>query len=96
MKKERSEFSSKMLEIAKQAMELTGKGSKRSVIIIATESDDENTCATIAMAGNSKDLSQGIAEFATRDQTKRIFASGLKMAQHKMMASAIGDMFSKS
>lgn len=86
MEKQPSEFQSKMAEIAL----------KRSVIIIATESDDEAARAVIAVSGSGKDLSVGIAEFATRDETKNIFASGIKQAQHKRMLSAIEDVINKS
>jgi hypothetical protein len=58
MKEEKkSEFSSKMEEIAKQATALVEKDSKKSVIIIATESDDDDgMAATIAIAGHGKEL----------------------------------------
>lgn len=96
MENQESEFQSKMAEIAGQAIELTVTGLKRCVIIIATEQDDEITRAVIAVSGSSKDLSTGIAEFATRDETKSILASGLKKAHHKMMLSAIEGVINKS
>jgi hypothetical protein len=90
MKEEKkSEFSSKMEEIAKQATALVEKDSKKSVIIIATESDDDGTAATIAIAGRGGELARAISEFATNDGSKELLVAGLKLAQTKMMFQSI-------
>lgn len=91
MKEEKkSEFSSKMEEIAKQATALVEKDSKKSVIIIATESDDDDgMAATIAIAGHGKELAKAISEFATNDGSKELFVAGIKMAQTKMMFQSL-------
>lgn len=100
MKEElKSEFASKMEAIAKEATTLVEKDSKKSVIIIATESDEDGTAAVIALAGRGGELAKGIAEFATNENSKSVLVAGLKLAQTKMMLNTfeklIGDCNSK-
>lgn len=86
MKEElKSEFASKMEEIAKQVTALVENDPKKSVIIIATESDNEGTGVVIAIAGRGGKLAKGIAEFATNEESKSVLVAGLKLAQTKMM-----------
>jgi len=69
MKEEmKSEFASKMEAIAKEATALVEKDSKKSVIIIATETDEDVTGGVIALAGCGGELAHGIAEFTTNEK----------------------------
>lgn len=90
MKEEmKSEFASKMEAIAKEATALIEKDSKRSVIIIATETDEDGTGAVIALAGCGGELAKGIAEFATNENSESVLVAGLKLAQTKMMLNTL-------
>lgn len=79
-KRTKSEFSARMNEIAEEATKLVEGQKNKSVIIIATESDDDGTETMIAVSGYGGELTKGIAQFATRDESKGLFARGLELA----------------
>lgn len=94
MKEEmKSEFISKMESIAQEATQLVKDDTKKSVIIIATDTDDDGTGAIVAIAGKGGEIAKGIAELATNEETKHILVTGLKMAQAKMMMASFEKMF---
>lgn len=93
MKQEiKSEFSARMHEIAQEATTLVEGQKNKSVIIITTESDDDGTEAMIAIAGYGGELVKGIADFATRDESKHVLAAGLRLAQKKMVGSMLEEL----
>lgn len=91
--KTKSDFSARMHEIAQEATKLVEGQKNKSVIIITTESDDDGTEAMIAISGYGGELAKGIADFATRDESKGLLVHGLKLAQKKMAMNAVETMF---
>ena len=97
----KSEFVSKVEafanEISNEASVKSGK--KRGIIIIATEADEEQSNeetevvnAIITVSGNGFLMCKGIAEFASRPETRGLMTQGMKMAAIKAIAKHINDI----
>lgn len=91
----KSAFLSKMEEIAKQCNEMVKDG-KKGLIIIAADSDENTTGTIICVAGSGLEISKGIAEFATQEQTKPLFMQGLKLASLKNLESVFDNINSNN
>ena len=96
MEKEiKSEFAQKMHVIAQEATQLVDGQKNKSVIIITTESGDDETETVIVLAGHGLELVKGVAELATNKEAKPVFDFGLRLAQKKMAAQVMETMFEK-
>lgn len=87
---EKSEFISKMEDVAKQVTELVKKTEgRKSVILIATDSYCEGTNAIIACAGSGGELVKGLTEFAMQETTSSMFAEAMKLVAMRKILKLI-------
>lgn len=83
--KQKSEFASRMEEIAKEATAMVDGQKNKSVIIITTESDEDGTLAMIAIAGQGGELAKGVSELATSKEAKPVFLSWFGVSQKEKL-----------
>ena len=85
----KGEFSLKVEEIAKGLIELVKNDSKKSILIISTDSGETGTEIGVAMCGNPLELAKGVAEIASNEESKEFVNIGLKMALLKSISSKL-------
>jgi hypothetical protein len=85
---QKSEFISKMEEIAQQASALvSGSEESKSVIIIATDFDGNGTMSIIGCSGKNTELTKGLVAFGQDKRTEAIFGMAAnEVALEKIVA----------
>jgi len=87
-----TEFSLKMREISKETNELVSNDSKKSVIIISTEELEDGTHILISVQGTGRMMSRGIAEFATKEETRPIFELACHVIKDNIKEIMVSDL----
>ena len=84
----KSEFISKMEEIAQQASALvSGSEESKSVIIIATDFDGNGTMSIIGCSGKNSEIAKGLVAFGKDKRTEAFFGmAAQEIALEKILA----------
>lgn len=94
---EKGEFLTKVEDFAKSMSEMTSEceGVKRGLIVLAVEkvNDESGTKSIITVSGNGEKLAELVAEFATKDATRPLVSSGLKLGAMKTIVEKFGGGF---
>lgn len=85
-KQAQSRYIAKINAISQAIIKLVEKDSKKSLIIIATDSsDDKGTEVCITMAGKGSELAYAISELSRNEQSHDVFIAGILKANETRM-----------
>lgn len=93
---EKGEFLTKVEDFAKEISGMTSEreGVKRGFVVLAVEKvkGEDGTKSIISLAGDGQKIAEVIAEFATRNETRDVFASGMKLGAIKRFCEKMNDV----
>jgi len=94
MKEEKSEFLKQVSELTEQLNQLIKDSEGKSLIVIATDSEDgeKEVKEFISVNGNASRLAESLAVLATKEQTSEIFERAVKFASLKMISGIINNI----
>lgn len=91
MKEEKSEFLKQVSELTEQLNQLIKDSEGKSLIVIATDSEDgeKEVKEFISVNGNASRLAESLSVFATKEKTVEIFERAVKLASLKMISGIL-------